>query len=497
MPVYSLPYYKAAKKARTRRRTSSYPEKAAMRNLFSDIRYSLRVLRQTPVFTLTAVLTLALGLGGTTAIFSLIHAVMLRSLPVADPESLYRIGDGNDCCVASGPQDRWGLYSFSLFEKLKAALPELEQVAAFQAGGWRLSVRRASVDRLSRPLRSEFVTGTYFSTFGIRSFGGRLISNVDDQSAAPPVAVLSYRAWQSMYGGDPSVVGSSYIIDGHPFTVVGITPPGFYGETLRSDPPDIWLPLQQEPLLRGQGSLLRQPVAAWLRVIGRLRPGASMDGLSPRLTGILWTWLQTESGFPASWPKVNGLLSKQNIDIVPAGSGVEEMKEDYARSLQILLSVCSLVLLIACANLANLLLVRGTARRTQTSIRLAIGASRTRIIGQSLTENILIALAGGVAGLIVADGAERLILAVAFGSNSFLPISTAPRFPFWHLHLPWRFLRACFSGRLQPGWLRAPTRLRRCAAPVAARPTVRPCLARRCWSFRRHYRSSWLPERAC
>ncbi len=154
-----------------------------MRNLFSDIRYSLRVLRQTPVFTLTAVLTLALGLGGTTAIFSLIHAVMLRSLPVADPASLYRIGDGNSCCVTAGPQDRWGMYSFSLLEKLKAALPEFEQVAAFQAGGSRMSVRRASVDRLPRPLRSEFVTGNYFSTLGIRSFGGRLFSDADDREA--------------------------------------------------------------------------------------------------------------------------------------------------------------------------------------------------------------------------------------------------------------------------------------------------------------------------
>jgi len=423
-----------------------------MRNLFSDIRYSLRVLRQTPVFTLTAVLTLALGLGGTTAIFSLIHAVTLRSLPVANPESLYRIGDGNDCCVASGPQDRWGLYSFSLFEKLKAALPEFEQVAAFQGGGWRLSVRRASVDRLSRPLRSEFVTGNYFSTFGIRSFGGRLISEVDDRSAAPPVAVLSYRAWQSLYAGDPSVVGSSYIIEGHPFTIIGISPPGFYGETLRSDPPDIWLPLQQEPLLRGQGTLLRQPVAAWLRVIGRLRPGATLDGIAPRLTGILRTWLQNESGFPASWPKINGLLSKQNINIVPAGSGVDAMKEDYARSLQILLSVCSLVLLIACANLANLLLARGMARRTQTSIRLAIGASRARIIGQSLTESILIALAGGVAGLIVADGAERLILAVAFGSNSFLPISTAPSLPVLTFAFALAFLTGVLFG-VAPAWL--------------------------------------------
>jgi predicted permease len=424
-----------------------------MRNLFSDIRYSLRVLRQTPVFTLTAVLTLALGLGGTTAIFSLIHAVMLRSLPVADPESLYRIGDGNDCCVEGGPQDRWGMYSFPLFEKLKAALPEFEQVAAFQAGGWRLSVRRASVDHLSRPLRSEFVTGNYFSTFGIRSFGGRLISDVDDRSAAPPVAVLSYRAWQSMYGGDPSVVGSSYIIESHAFTIIGISPPGFYGETLRSDPPDIWLPLQQEPLIRGQGSLLRQPVSAWLRVIGRLRSDATLAGVSPRLTGILRNWLQNDSGFPAAWmPEINRLLPKQNINIVPAGSGVEAMKEDYANSLQILLSVCSLVLLIACANLANLLLARGMARRTQTSIRLAIGASRARIIGQSLTESIVIALAGGVAGLIVADGAERLILVVAFGANSFLPISTAPSLPV----LAFAFALALFTGVLfgsAPAWL--------------------------------------------
>src|SRR5271165_528898 len=135
-----------------------------MNLLLGDLRYAFRQFRQSPIFTLTAMLTLGLGIGGTTAIFSLIHAVMLRSLPVADPASLYRIGDGNDCCVTGGPQDRWGMYSFPLFEKLKAALPEFDQVAAFQAGGWRMSVRRAAIDRLSRPLRSEFVTGNYFST---------------------------------------------------------------------------------------------------------------------------------------------------------------------------------------------------------------------------------------------------------------------------------------------------------------------------------------------
>ena len=210
-----------------------------MQNLLGDIRYTFRQFRLSPAFTLTAVLTLALGIGGTTAIFSLIHAVMLRSLPVADPDALYRIGDGNDCCVEGGPQDRWGMFSFLLFERLKAAAPEFEEIAAFQASPETSSVRRATVDRFPRPLRSEFVTGNYFSTLGISSFAGRLFSSSDDQPSAPPVAVLSYRAWQGTYAADPSVLGSTYFIEGHPFTVVGIAPPGFFGETLRSDAPDL------------------------------------------------------------------------------------------------------------------------------------------------------------------------------------------------------------------------------------------------------------------
>jgi predicted permease len=401
-----------------------------MQNLLTDIRYALRQFRLAPVFTFTAVLTLALGIGGTTAIFSLIHAVMLRSLPVADPGSLYRIGDGNECCVEGGPQDRWGLFTFPLYERLKASAPEFEEVAAFQAAPMQFSVRRANIERAGRSIRGEFVTGNYFSTFGVRSFAGRLFSAADDRSAAAPVAVLSYRAWQGTYGGDPSVLGSSYIVEGHPFTVIGIAPPGFFGETLRSDPPDLWLPAQQEPLVNGQGSLLRQSISAWLRVIGRLRTGATVAGISPRFTAILRTWLIDDAGYPAAWiPELKRVLPKQNINVVPAGSGVAEMKEDYGGSLQILLAVCCMVLLIACANIANLMLARGMARRSQTSLRLAMGASRGRIVSQSLTESVLLSLAGGGVGLVVADGAGRVILALAFHSAHFLPISTAPSVP--------------------------------------------------------------------
>lgn len=401
-----------------------------MQNLTGDVRYALRQFRRSPVFTSTAVLTLALGIGGTTAVFSLIHAVMLRSLPVADPASLYRIGEGNDCCVEGGPQDNWGLYSFPLYERLKAAAPEFEQVAAFQASPGRFGVRRAGIDRVPRPLRSEFVTGNYFSTFGIRPLAGRLFSSSDDRASAAPVAVLSYRVWQDAYGADPSVIGSSFVIEGHPFTISGIAPPGFFGETLRSDPPELWLPLQQEPLIDGPGSLLHQSVSAWLRVIGRLRPGATVAGMPARLTTVLRQWLQNESGYPAAWmPEIDRLLPKQNIKVVPGGGGVAEMKEYYGRSLQILFAICGLVLLIACANIGNLLLARGMARRAQTSLRLAIGASRAHIVRQSLIESVLLAVGGGIAGLAVADGAGRLILALAFHSAHFLPISTSPSLP--------------------------------------------------------------------
>jgi predicted permease len=395
--------------------------------LITGIRYSLRRLRMSPVFTIAAVLTLALGIGGTTAIFTLVDAVMLRSLPVADPGRLYRIGDGDDCCVEGGPQDRWGMFSYPLFQRLRAEAPEFEELAVFQAGGGRISVRQAKVEEAARPLRAEYVSGNYFSTLGVRSFAGRLFSTEDDKQSSTPVVVLSHHAWETNYGFDPSIIGSSFFIEAQPFTVIGIAPPGFFGETLRSDPPDIWVPLQQEPTVAGTGSLLRQSASAWLRAIGRLRPGVSPSGIAPRLTGVLRQWMQYDSGYPSNWmPDVIRSLPKQNINIVPAGAGVAEMKESYGRSLQILFSVCGLVLLIACANVANLLLARSVSQRGQTAVRMAIGASRGQIVAQALTESIILAILGSIAGLLVASAAARLLLALAFRSAHFLPINVAP-----------------------------------------------------------------------
>jgi hypothetical protein len=209
--------------------------------------------------------------------------------------------------------------------------------------------------------------------------------------------------------------------------VIGVAPPGFFGETLRGDPPDIWIPVQQEPVIAGGSALLHQSISAWLRVIGRLHPGASTSGMAPRLTEILRRWMQHDSGYPSNWmPDIIRLLPKQIINVVPAGAGVAQMKEEYGRSLQILLAVCGMVLLIACANVANLLLARAVARRGQTARRLAVGASRRQIIGQALVEAILLAITGGIAGLVVAVTAARLLLALAFRGSHFLPISTIP-----------------------------------------------------------------------
>ncbi len=398
-----------------------------MQNFAGNIRYSLRQFRLSPVFTAAAILTLALGIGGTTAIFTLIHAVMLRSLPVSDPGQLYRIGEGDNCCVQGSPQDRWGMFSFALFQRLTSQTPEFEEVAAFQAGPQQLSARREGVELTARPLRSEFVTGGYFSTLGVSALGGRVFTVNDDTPAAPPVAVLSHRVWQAAYGADPAVVGSSFLLDGHPFTIIGIAPPGFFGETLRGDPPDLWLPIQQEPLIDGQSSLVHNNFTAWLRIIGRLRQGASTTGMDARLTGVLRQWIEHDSGYPANWmPDVIRMLPNQFVSVVPAGAGVAEMKEEYGRSLNILLAVCGMVLLIACANVANLLLARAVTRRGQTALRLALGATRRQIITQALTESVMLAIAGGIAGLVVAVAAARLLLALAFQSAHFLPISTTP-----------------------------------------------------------------------
>jgi predicted permease len=424
-----------------------------MRTLRQDVLYALRQMRLTPVFTLTAMLTLALGIGATTAIFSLIDSVMLKSLPVADPASLYRIGEGNDCCVTTGPQNEWGIFPFALYQRFAAAAPEFEQLAAFQAWHSQYSTRRGGSDQPAKPLRGEFVSGNYFETFGMQAFLGRTLTRADDQLSAAPAVMLSHRAWQQQFGADPKVVGASLIVDGHAFTVVGVTPAGFYGDTLRSDPPEMFLPLQQEPLLSGTNTLLKQP-NSWLRMIGRLRSGAKPDALGARFTTITRQWLVDDLGaqFPQFLGQIKSVLPKQNVKVIPGGAGVAEMKAGYKDSLRILMAVCCLVLLIACANIANLLLARGSARRMQTTVRLALGASKTRLIRQSLTESVVLGVLGGAAGVVVACLGVKVIVALAFRSAHYVPIDATPSLPILGFALGMSLLTGLLFGTA-PAWM--------------------------------------------
>ncbi len=309
------------------------------------------------------------------------------------------------------------------YERIKAATPEFEELAAFQAGGGSLSVRREGGETASRPLRSEYVTGNYFSTFGVGAFGGRVLTPDDDRpgGAAGGGAQSPYLAERVRRRSD----GRG--LDLHACRATRSPSWAWHrrdslAKRFAAIRPTCGFPcrrnLSSAAAAHCCGNRCRPGFAS---SVG-LRPGASIDGMSPRLTELLRNWMRNDSGYPANWmPDVIRMLPQQVINVVPAGSGVAVMKEEYGRSLQILLAVCGLVLLIACANVANLLLARAVARRTQTALRMAVGATRRQIVTQALIESVLLAVAGGVAGLAVSIAAARLLLALAFGSSSFLP----------------------------------------------------------------------------
>ena len=392
--------------------------------LFEDIRYALRQFLRTPGFTITAVLTLALGIGATTAIFTLVHAVLLKSLPVVNPAQLIRIGDNENCCINGGMQDNWSLFSTEQYREFQDHTPGFESLAAFQAGRIQLGVRRAGSDHAARAFPAEFVSGNAFQTFGLRAWQGRLLEPKDDSKGAPPVAVMSYRAWQEKFGRDPSVVGASFLINGTAFTIVGIGPPGYFGERLSSDPPAFWLPLSASPLVQSGGfDVLDHPEMDWLNLIGRVKPGANTKQMEAQLQLELRNFLRSPMSKVSTADQT--LIPKQTLHLSYGGGGVQQMQDQYKSELKLLMWISGFVLLIACANLANLMLVRATARKGLTSVRSALGAPRRRLVMQALTESVVLAVAGGVAGLAVAYGGARLLLDAVAG-KTYLPIQATP-----------------------------------------------------------------------
>ncbi len=400
--------------------------------MMADLKTAFRQLRKSPAFTATAVLTLALGIGATTAIFTLVDQVLLKSLPVKDPAGLLRIGDDEQCCFNGGlpsytgkPYD-WALFSYPLYVELRDHTPGMKSLAAFEGGDREMAVRRAGSHDPAQPYYGELVSGNSFDVLGLRAYAGRLLEPQDDVTGAAPVAVMSFQTWQQM-GREPGVVGSSWQINGQMVTVVGIAPPGFYSERLSDTPPSFWLPIHMAPVIWPRDNdLLQRGEQQWLNLMGRLTPGSSVATVQAEMVVELQAYLRSPIAKlpPAEVP----LIPRQYLRLTPGGGGVQRMQQQYEGDLHLLMWVSSFVLLIACANLANLMLTRSVTQRQQTAVRAALGAQRKQLVRRALTECLLLAVLGGVAGIVVAWGGAKLILHLAF-ANDPITISASPSWP--------------------------------------------------------------------
>ncbi len=420
-----------------------------------DVRYAFRQLWKSPGFTLTAVITLALGIGANTAIFTLVQGILLRSLPVSDPSRLYRIGDRSDCCFFNTFQNDDGdfdLFSYPLYLRLKQAAPEFEQLAAVEAGGNSLSVRRGATPALPMPM--EYVSGNYFATLGVGAYAGRLLNESDDTPGAQPMLVLSYNSWETDFGADPAILGSTVFVQLHPFVVVGIAPPNFFGDRVVPNPPSFWMPLASEPVIEGANSALMRDYQLWLYPLGRVRAGTNIGSLQAKLSDTLRQWLAGQPGFADHGGAA--LIPRQHVILAPAGGGIQKLQQQVGTGLRMLMILSTVVLLIACANIANLLLARCTARRADVAMRMALGASRRRVIRQILTESVLLSLVGGVVGLVVAYAGSHAMLALAFPNSRNIPVHANPSLPI----LAFAFLVSLLTGALfgtAPAWLSSHT----------------------------------------
>ena len=391
--------------------------------LTTDLGLSVRRLRDAPWFAAICIATLALGIGGNTAVFTLIDRVMLKQLPVLRPAELYRLGDTDQCCVNTGLPGSFALFSYDLYLHLRDSATEFSQLAAFQANTRAVTVGRADSDAPAQTLTGSFVSGNYFQMLGLTPAAGRLAQPSDDRPGAAPVAVISHRAWTLRFERRADLIGSTMLLNGVAATIVGVTPDGFYGETLRPDTPEIWIPLSNEPLLQPAARLLEAKPSHWLYIIGRLNAGTAIAPLETRLTAQLQQWITATLELS---PDQRNRIPQQHIRIASAAGGVSNMRDEVAPSLRLLQAVAAAVLLIACANLANLLLARGLARRTEVAVRVALGAPRRRLVMQFLIESVVLALLGGLVGLLVSYAGARAIIELTFRGASGIPVEPAP-----------------------------------------------------------------------
>src|ERR1051325_4292461 len=384
------------------------------------------MLLKKPGFTLIAVLSLALGIAAHTAIFSLLDAVLLKSLPVNKPERLVLFGKGESAGLTNSfPDSSTDLFSYPFYRQAQQRTDIFSGVAGLLSIPWTVhGFVNASSD--IEKMQVQLVSGTYFPVLGVNASLGRVLAETYDQNpGGHPVAVVSYAWWERRFGSDPSAVGKTVKIDNIDYTIVGVAPKEFFGTNVGSVP-DIWIPLSMEkqlPPAHWDGR--NDPAAQSLYLIARLKDGVSAEQASAVINLLFKQWLESRpSALPAA--EKQRKIQSASIELTPVSRGLSMLREQFSLSLKVLMGVVALVLLIASANVANLLLAHGTARSREFAVRLAVGAGRVRLVRQLFTESALLALLGGVAGVGLAWWGSRLLLVMASDGPQALPIDVTP-----------------------------------------------------------------------
>ena len=395
-----------------------------MGTVLTDLRYGLRMLRKNPGFTAVAVLTLALGIGANTAIFSLLNAVMLRELPVRNPGELVLLGTGRSggsftgCCSTD-------LYSYSFYLEMRQKNQVFSDVSALMSLLFEKMHGAVGGGASLEPMNVQLVSGSYFPLLGGKPVLGRAFTVAEDGPAGGhPVAVASYSWWHRRFGRDPGVVGQTVKLGSTVYTIIGVAPPEFFGTTVGQSP-DLWIPLSMEKQVSPGWSGLDNKTFQSLYILGRLKPGVSVEQAEANVNLLARQSWQELAG-PVPTKQQQQALERAHIQLTPAVRGLSRLRFEFSLPLQILMAVVGLVLLIACANIANLLLSRAAARQREIAVRLAIGAGRGRLIRQMVTESLLEALFGGALGVLFASWASGALLGMVSAGPELLPLDVAP-----------------------------------------------------------------------
>ncbi len=405
---------------------------STIESLWQDIRYGARQLLKSPGFSIVAILSLALGIGANTAIFTLINDLLLKSLPVNHPEQLVSFGKASGGGILggfdhAGPVDIFAYDFYKGLERENEQAGRLKGICAFSSFPIEVSVRSESgAGGPATQASSHLVSGTFFSVLGAQPMIGRAIGPEDTESAGRnAVAVISHRYWEQALAADPGVLGRAIDINGTLFTVVGVMPGSFYGVDLNEQSPDMWLPITMQPQVMLQPSLLEAHGEFWLHIMARRSPSVGV-AQAQAWVNAQWQRDMADREGAAISDSRRQEIAKNFVLLLRGGAGISHLRSAYEAPLAVLMGIVAIVLLIACANLANFLLAKAAAREREFSTRLALGSSRARIVRQVLTETLLLAFIGGALGLVLAFAGTRLLIKFIVGEASHTALAATP-----------------------------------------------------------------------